>query len=77
MMLRDIILADCCEFTTRQHATVQALTDALMIALIAAAPNVDAAVRDLRNICRCMEVNMRQSYTEYHGMAEAQRSTRQ
>jgi hypothetical protein len=76
-MLRDKLLADCYEFATTQHATVQALVDALMISLIVAAPNAEAAERDIRNICRCMEINMRQSYREYHDMAEAQRSTRQ
>ena len=46
----------------------------LMITLIAAAPDVAAAERSVRAIGVDMRSNIRRAYTEYHAMAEAQRS---
>jgi hypothetical protein len=59
------------------NQAVQALVDAFMIAVIATAPDADAAERNLRHITDDMLANIHQSYAEYHTMVAAQRHTRQ
>ena len=48
-----------------------------MITLIVVGPDAAAAELNLDRICEDMRANIRQSYAEWHAMAEAQRMPRQ
>jgi hypothetical protein len=56
---------------------VQAAVDLIMISIIAAAPDADAAQRDIANVTQVMRDRIREAHADYHAMAEAQRSTQQ
>jgi hypothetical protein len=59
------------------HATTQALVDVIMFSIVMAAPNEDAAQRDVDNVTQVMRDSIRRAYREHHALVEAQRSTRQ
>jgi hypothetical protein len=59
------------------NEVAQALVDVLMVTIIAAAPDADAAERNLRHVCDDMYANIRRSYEEWHAMAAARRMPRQ
>jgi hypothetical protein len=75
--LRDELLEACRESGGTVHEVVQAIVDTLMMSIFIAAPTVDDAERDIRNITQTMRDNVRKSYGEFHNMAEAQRVPRQ
>ena len=74
-MLRDELISACQSANCTAHQTVQALVDVLMTAIIAIAPTVDDAERDVTNITEAMRSNIRRAYFEYHDMAASQRAT--
>jgi hypothetical protein len=72
--LRNQIL-DVCHGSVNDVAA--ALVDALMIVLVAAAPDIDAAERSVIAVGADMRANIRRAYAEYHGMREGLKETRQ
>ena len=73
--LRNEILNACGHCNV--NIAAQALVDSLMILLIAAAPDVDAAERAVRAVGADMADNIRRAYAEYYGMREGLTQTRQ
>jgi hypothetical protein len=75
--LRNQLIDVCRASGADLNQAVQALVDTFMIAVIATAPDADAAERNLRNITNDMLNQIHQSYAQYHAMLAAQRHTRQ
>lgn len=74
--LRNKIL-DVCQHGHSVNHAAEALVDALMILLIAAAPDADAAERSVIAVGIDMRANIRRAYAEYHVMREGLTATRQ